>query len=272
MTDQKEIPLARPPLILALVQVQFAPVMMMKKYIPNLQDRFRKDQSYPRYQELSSQQLVFSSSPEVSIKNRWLFGSKSKKNWIIVAEDFVVFETSEYDFFQNFADQLTHALVALSDALKAEGEGQSIAFVNKIGLRFIDLIRPLDGHSPDAFLRPEVRGLSSQDLGATKVTSQMITSITTDEGILNLRAYNGIGQFIPPVGIDFDRHEFSVELKDDESFRILDFDHIWNGEIDFQPEEIADKSKSLHSFIMKTFYAAISDEGLSVWKREEGEG
>lgn len=265
MSEIPEIKLARKPLVLTLAQVKFAPIKFMRKYVPCLQDHFRK-QGFPRYDEIACQQFTFSAAPEIVTTQRWAFGSLTKKDWITVSEDFVSFETSEFDLFPGFLSKVVNAVKALSDALKSEGGGDSISFVTQIGLRYLDLIRPLDGHAPEWFLKPEVRGLSASALGAEEVMNQFVNRAITPEGELWFRGCSGKGKFSFPFGLDLDRHEINVELSDDEPYWMLDFDHIWRGEFAFDENEIAAKVKKLNDLVFKAFYAATSEDGLSVWK------
>lgn len=261
MRKSPVLKLLRSPLIFVLIQVRFSPVKLMREFVPKLQDHFRKS-GFPRFDEEQFQQVIFGPKPETLTGSRWCFGSRDKHQSIVLTEDFVVFETNQYNLFDDFVDQFRNVLTKLREVAEIE-------FANQIGLRYVDLIRPLDGHPPEWFLREEVRGLQASSLSAEHVINRFSATIKTSEGELRLRSIEASGTGFMPPDLEATRLDFDIPRKDEEPFRILDFDHIWRGEMDFSVDEIANKMWGLHEFIEKTFRATVTEDAMKVWERTE---
>lgn len=263
MRKQSALKLLRSPLIFVLVQVRFSPVKLMREYVPKLQDYFRKS-GFPRCEEEQFQQVIFGPKTETQTGSRWNLVSRDKREGIVLTEDFVVFEMSRYDLFDDFVTKFKDVLTKLHEVADIE-------FVNQIGLRYVDFIQTLDGHPPEWFLRQEVRGLQPSSLGADQVVNQFMAAIKTSEGELRLSAFDGTGPEFMPPGLNATRLEFDNQRNNDDPFRVLDFDHIWRGEMDFVVEEIMAKMWGLHEFIGKAFQATVTTDAMKVWEKAGAE-
>lgn len=260
MRSQPGLKLERSPLQFVLVQVRFSPVTLMRDYVPLLQDQLRKS-DFPGFNKEQMQQVAFGPEPSVESSTRWCFVSRAKRHGVVLTEDFVVYETTQYDMFETFTDRFKDVLTRLNDLAE-------INFASQIGLRYVDVIRPLDGHPLECFVREQFRGATAEPIGAEEVTNQFLSLIKTSEGVLKLKSLEGKGPGFMPPDLDATRLEFDLTLTETNRFRILDFDHIWKGEIDFVPEDIIAKMWGLHDFIEKTFKATVTEEAMAVWKSE----
>ena len=248
--------LERSPLQLVLVQVRFSPVAAMREYVPNFQDQLRKA-GFPGFDKEQIQQVTFGPEPTTETTTRWVFSSRDKKEAVVLTDDFVVYEVSNYGLFESFTTRFLDILTKLNSAA-------SISFASQIGLRYVDVVHSLDGHHPDWFLREQFHGLSSEEVGEI-VTNQFLSVVKTQAGVLKLKTLDGRGPGFMPRDLESSHLVFDLTLQENEPFRILDFDHIWKGEVDLRPEEIISTMWKLHGSIEEIFKATVTDEALSVW-------
>lgn len=233
----------------------------MEKYVASIQDKLRKI-GFPRYDPEHIQQINFVPEPVSERVLRWNFVSRDKTEGVLLTENFIVYETTKYDVFETFAEQCAKVLTILNDIAEVD-------FATQIGLRYVDVIRELDGHPLNWFIRNEFHGLLPAAVDGWHVSNQFFTLIKTDEGTLKLKSIDGQGPNFMPSDLESNRLAFDLVLQEQDRFRILDFDHIWKGDIDFEPTVIVEKMRDLHAPIGKVFRATVSDEAIHVWMKKE---
>ena len=111
----------------------------------------------------------------------------------------------------------------------------------------------LDGHPPEWFIRENLRGLSTSELGASAAKNHFLVAAATSHGELNLRSYDNSGPTFLPADLVSTDLEYDIELREAETYRILDFDHIFRGQLDFKSQTIIEKMWLLHGHIHKAF-------------------
>ena len=132
--------LKRPPLILCLAQVRFGAVLKMSTFVDDIQDFLRKH-GFPRYQKQQVQQINLNPLQPgqpgflVEQSSRWLFSSGDNRSAVILTNDFVVYETNDYDVFATFKSKAIEIVKKLKEIV-------DISIAERIGLRYVDLIRP----------------------------------------------------------------------------------------------------------------------------------
>lgn len=262
MRTEPSLKLERSPLQFVLIQVRFSPVAAIRDYVPLFQDKLRKN-GFPGFNKETMQQFSFGPEPKVENTTRWRFVSRDKREGVVLAEDFVVYETSRYDVFETFTERFKNVLIELNGVAQ-------IDFASQIGLRYVDVVHSLDEHDPDWFIRDQFHGLKADGIGEL-MTNQFLSVVKTADGVLKLKTHDGYGPEFMPPDLEATSLEFDLKLTEQDSFRILDFDHIWKGEIDFVPTEIVAKMWALHESIEQTFKETVTDDAMRVWKSKGGE-
>ncbi len=260
MRTEPALRLERSPLQFVLVQVRFSPVTLMRDYVPPLQEKLRKS-GFPGFSKETMQHVSFGPEPKAETSKRWCFVSRDKREGVVLAEDFIVYETTRYDIYETFTERFRNVLAELNAVAE-------IGFASQIGLRYVDVIHSLDGHPPDWFVREQFHGLKADEIGEP-LTNQFLSVVRTADGILKLKTLDGHGPGFMPPDLEAARLKFDLELTEQDSFRILDFDHIWTGEIDFVPEDIVARMWALHGSIEKSFKATVTGDALAVWESKE---
>ena len=258
MSDDSSRRLPFAPLVFVLAQVRFPAVLKMSKYVPEIQDLLRQ-QGFTGYAEEQMQQVIFGPQIKTEIGNRWVFANRDRREAVVLATNFVVYETTKYEVFGTLADRFRGVLRIIK-------EQAGLQFAEQLGLRYVDLIRQGKGMELRDFLREPLRGLTSDDLGTTSAQCQFVIQAKTPYGDLHIRSFEGSGGDFMPPDLASTHLEYSVTLSQEEIFRILDFDHISRGEVDFDAETVLDKMHALHESTSRAFHAAVTPEAIEYWK------
>jgi len=255
---QPPLYLTKSPLVFVLAQVKFAPILKMSDYVPGIQEKLRKA-GFPGYELRTTQEITFGPSLLKLESKRWFFFDRDRASSFILANDFGVLTTRKYDRFEQFAEILRRVLGIL-------GEDSAPAFSDRLGLRYVDLIREAEGESFRDYLHESLHGLSAAGLQAKSTLVQSYTNAETDQGVLSVRIWqNRDGKPLPP---DIEVDEFSQEsrnLRQGELLTVLDIDHFSELRRDFEVDLLMNSMSALHDGSDRAFRACVTDVALRRW-------
>jgi len=263
MRKEPPLKLERSPLVFVLSQIRFPALLKMADYLPEIQESLRQD-GFSRFAKEDIQEVTFG-GPSIKAERdiRWVFAARDRSDAVLLAPSFVVYETTRYDVFETFTERFGKVLDLVGSVTK-------IDLVEQVGLRYVDLIRAVQGRPAANFLRECVRGLSKEDLDAKSSRYQFMTQAKTEHGDLYVRSFENTGpQFMPPDLVST-HLQFGVEDDDlkGEFYRVLDIDHIAKGEFDFTAEALIRKLWDLHDHSTKAFRASVTAKAIEYWKAE----
>lgn len=263
MRREPPLKLERSPLVLVLSQIRFSALLTMEEHVPAIQADLRK-LGYTRFADERIQQVAFGQGePKTIVGTRWAFPNRPRTEVVIVAPSFLVYETSNYDVFETFVERISAVIQVVARAT-------GIDFAEQVGLRYLDLIRQAGGKAASDFLRPHVRGLSSDDLSAKVTGHQFTTQAQSASGDLYVRSFEKSGPGFLPPDLVSTHLEFKPDAEQlaEETYRLLDIDHIAKREVGFAPEPLAELLWALHDVSSKAFRAAVTQEAVDFWKKE----
>jgi len=247
--------------VFVLAQVRFSPIAKMADFVPQIQESLRK-KGFPGFELRKIQEFTLGSAPQVSQSLRWFFSNRDKTASVILSTDFVVLATSVYKHFEDFIASFEKALVAVRDA-------SAPSFASRVGLRYVDLIRPAEGERLDEYLQPGLGGIRAEDIEAESVLHQFHLRARTQAGTLSLRLWqNKEGTVLPP---DMAGDEIAFRIQSPqpgELLTILDLDHYTETERDFSPDlQLADLW-TLHDGTDLAFRKIVTGKALERWGNE----
>lgn len=256
--------LTHSPLILVLAQVRMTPVLRMESYIPDIQDRLRKN-GFPKVRRRmmrTETQDPQGRTLQVEERADWEFVSKGDQVALAVSENGIAMITSNYTSFDDFAGQL-------EDCLNIVHEIVAISGVERLGLRYIDLIEPTAEKPLSHYLSPQILGLSLDGLGDRVANMSETVLNTGSHQKLVLRCVERPkGVVLPPdllpVGV-----KLKKDLKSNVSFGILDSDHYveFNDEpMEFGTVDVLNALSGLHDALDQSFRKAVTPQALEEWK------
>jgi uncharacterized protein (TIGR04255 family) len=252
--------LSRSPLVYVLGQVRIAPILQMGEFVPKIQERLRHA-GFPLFRASAIQEILIGPTPSVKMGERWLFSSKDGTDTVVLTKEFVVLATSAYSVFDRFVERF-------ATVLETVGSEAEVALSNRMGLRYVDLIRTNPGESFTDYLQPGFHGLGRDALGASSVLQQTQISAVTETGQLVVRLWQATdGRALPP-DLEGDDVRLEVPLAKDELVTILDLDHFSVKPRDFVVADLVADLWRLHEGPDRAFRAMTTDEARRRWGAE----
>jgi uncharacterized protein (TIGR04255 family) len=146
-----------------------------------------------------------------------------------------------------------------------------VDLVERIGLRYVDLVRPQEGEDPALYLDPGLLGFPFQRVSGiptSRPTFRIESQATTTQGFLAVRCSWPDKQLYLPPDMIPTVLAFEFQLQPNERPVILDFDHYSVEVRDFVPGRIVDAVADLHDAIDVAFRKAVTDYAFKTWGRE----
>jgi uncharacterized protein (TIGR04255 family) len=140
--------------------------------------------------------------------------------------------------------------------------------VTRLGLRYVDVIKPRRGEEFGLYLQPSILGLKASDLGAQELLNQYACRASTAAGSMVLRMFQSTnGKFMPP---DLASNEVVLgqTVDDGESAATLDIDHFSTQEFPFATADIESRFWELHQGTDRAFRCATTDEARRIWEQK----
>ena len=237
-----------------------APVLKIGDFVPDIQEKLRKD--YPRFNERKVETINFvsgSSVPTVETLSRWEFVDKSGTTGFILDKSSFILHTTDYPTFEPFVEQLRFGVTVLAEVV-------GVSLVERLGLRYIDLIAPMDGDSIDQYVVSGLGGFSLSEFSGAHCISQTESKGQTNVGHLIARyAQYRDGTFLPtdlvPISLPMRKLPHKGELT-----ALLDLDHYQAETVDFSPKDIVKRMWALHDGTSAVFKATVTPFALDKWR------
>jgi uncharacterized protein (TIGR04255 family) len=250
------------PLVYVIGQVRISPVVAIEKYIPEIQEQLRH-KGFPRFVKGQIQEIRFEidAAPKMHAVDRYEFQNKEGTSGIALTMDFISLHTSKYEVYGKFEETLSAALTIIHQVV-------SLSLVERIGLRYIDLIRLSAGEKFSDYLQPGLLGLEEEKLGVQKSLSRFELVGITDVGKLVVRySQSDNGAFLPadlmPSSLKHD-----VQIPSGEKVAFLDLDHFAEESHDFETVSVLETLGRLHENLDRTFRSAVTATALQKWGSE----
>lgn len=252
--------LSQSPLIYVLAQVRIGAILQMAEYVPQIQERLRKE-GYPLFREGEIREVRFGpEQPDLTRTQRWHFDSIARNAGFLLQTGSIVFHTTAYDTHEAFFAELERGLSIIHEAV-------GIGVVERLGLRYVDAFQADPGHALAEYFQPGISGIRLEEIGAaTPRLSINLVAETAIGGRLVVRLIqNTGGWFLPP---DLQPPELTVkkEFAPDGEVAVLDYDHFIERIEPFSVEDIVRGFVDLHGMVSKAFEKTVSPFALEAWK------
>lgn len=249
----------RPPLVYVVAELVISPYYSMAAKVPGLQDRLRG--SFPRTLE-ASEFMVDGAKP--TSQPVWQLMSVDQTHGVRLGTRVISLHATSYlqssDFLSRWAEVL--------DIIQNASLG---AFVERAGLRYIDLIVPSQGRTPADYLAPGLQGIEPE--GARSTGSMWAAAFQFDGSLVNLRtaAPAPQGLLLPP---DFNALplnkpavmlEAEKRLMEQKTIGFLDTDCLKDIGKVFDAGELLGTYTEMQKLVSMTFKSALSDIARAEW-------
>lgn len=253
------------PVVYVLCQIRFSPVEKMATYIPEIQEAFRAE--YPNFEPEQLSGVTFAPNALPALlpnEKRWRFETRNSRTGFILSTNQLITHTTEYIDSDNFRERIVQAFEAIHRTAK-------LSFIQRIGLRYVDLITADDNESVDDYIDKSLIGFRPAVLGLVPdVTQQFLRARSQVHGspgtllVKVSRAKHGseLPAELLPVSL-----EMSRKPSPDRDSIFLDWDHYVDQiNLDPDPNVLASTLRELKAPITEIFKAAVTDHAVRRWK------
>jgi uncharacterized protein (TIGR04255 family) len=231
----------------------------MEKYVPDIQENVRK--TYPKFRQGVIKTVSLSpreEQPAVAEVKRWEFANKENDTGFVLQPDSFAFHTTRYKTFPEFLEQFQSALTQIDDILH-------IGLIERIGLRYVDLVEPQKGEEIGNYLIPGLAGFPLDQLNSTPIFTQMESLGQTPLGTLILRVTEKRDDKVLPPDLSPCGLSVPRVAKPTEQSTFLDFDHFLERSMDFSVQVVVELIDKLHDTTSQAFWATISEYAVERW-------
>jgi uncharacterized protein (TIGR04255 family) len=251
--------LSSPPLFYAFAQILFRSVRKIEDFIIEIQENMREC-GYP---DCSEEQLPMPNIPtgKLEMQKRWCFADIPKHNGYILSPDMLVFHTTDYTTFDDFAENTIKGIELLNRPLM-------LSFIQRVGMRYIDIITPRRDEPVGMYVIDGVKGfIKENDRSLQSVSSESIK--TAGEGTLVVRTllkpqsppYIMPGELLPLNLLP------AKDLPGELATRfMLDEDFFVAKRFAFDIDVLRKKLKTAHEEIERAFRSVVTEHAFSVWR------
>ena len=253
--------LKNPPVYLTVAQVRFNSILKLAEFVSEIQERFRKA-AYPDYMPHVAVSLKLGmegDEAKPAQQQRYIFGNAAKTHSFILDTNALTLYSTEYGQFELFSEEFLKGLARLHEVV-------GLAFIDRVGLRYLDRVVPLEGEDLSQYLVPEALGLTAR-LGGTLGHSLCETRTDQDGIKLVSRAVTLSSPLILPpdlmplVGVEVaERFKAYTGLN-----AVLDNDGFVEGREEYSAETVRVHLDAIHKVIGAAFKSVVTEYARKKW-------
>ena len=255
--------LHKDPLSLVLCQIRFSKVRRMPEFIPQIHDLLRKE-GFPEDFSATVQQVVITpgNKPEITERKQDEFRSKDNQWSLTIGEDMLVLVTTAYDRFEEFANRLKRSLEVIDQIA-----GIHHGMINRIGLRYVDVIDPPEGKTFKDFLQDSLHGPKSSVFTESNQWLHLESVGRTKLGTMIVRiTQNDKGAVLPPDIVMHKPMEQKMQIDAGKVITLVDSDHFVEGAWDYDLDSIMSTTHELHQAINAAWFNdLVTEDALEIW-------
>jgi uncharacterized protein (TIGR04255 family) len=179
-----------------------------------------------------------------------------------VQQNSITFITTRYATYDDFAQRHTVILNAFEQAVPD-------VFVERIGLRYLDVIVPREGEGPENYVVPGLKGCDIAALPGEAFRSQYVARWNIGEGLMAFKFTSGVPPpFLPQDlhGVDLAGAEVMTRAAEAKTrIGTMDFDRIVPHRAAYNASELSGLFASMHGDLSRIFRGAMSQHAEVVW-------
>jgi uncharacterized protein (TIGR04255 family) len=261
------------PLVHVLAQVVFPPVLQLEELAPTLGQPM-SDLGFPRPSRIELHEILMqvgglegAPAPRPIRRMQFEFADRDQHTAFVLAESSFVLQTSAYTTSEPFLQLLERGLSLVQKHL-------GLRLVDRIGLRYVDLVQPESGEPFGDYVHKGLLGYPFREepkLKATRGAFATQSVAVTPTGTLAIRsAVLEPGQYLPP-DLQPTNLRRPTNVKLNRSGLAVDFDHftLFHGpeasSVDFDVSFISAHVDRLHTTLRDAFDAIVTPYAIERW-------
>lgn len=245
-----------------MAQVRFSEVIAIEKYLPDIQEKLRH-KGFPRFLRGQAQEVtLLPDGPKFRAIERFEFQNKEAFLGIVLQSNSVAVHTSRYSNYESFEENIQTALMTIQRVV-------DISLSERIGLRYVNLIRLGEAEKWSNYLNPGLLGVDPHSVGVDTWNSRSEYVGKTAVGTLAVRCWQSQQTLPPDLVGGSGLLNSSITLTPGEIVTTLDFDHFLEKPLDFKVPHIVSVFEQLHQNLDKVFETSVTPKALVKWGKEE---
>jgi uncharacterized protein (TIGR04255 family) len=239
----------------------------MSDYIPAIQEDFRRH-GFPIERAGKIQQLTITpGAVQVVEQDRWEYRTRDELWTVTVLQDSVVLQTTGYQRFEGFAEHLSRAV----NTVLAKTEQDQLGVVQRVGLRYIDLVQPREGEDYRVYLRPGFHGVADEAFRPRShrlhVESVGRTTVSDTEGTMIVRVVQNDQGFDLPPDLVGGAPKLQSRARSGELVTLVDMDDYVEGKFDPSADWVVARAFEMHDHLVETFHKhVVTEQAIEVWR------
>jgi uncharacterized protein (TIGR04255 family) len=251
------------PVFYTLAQVQFNPIAQMSDYVARLQERLRRS-GFPDFLAENQFGLTIRRLDELQSdvqqqqQMRWSFTNTQRTEGYLLLSNALAFHTTAYDTFADFLQKTIFGLNLVHEIVE-------LAYIERIGLRYLDAVVPISDDTLQQYLNASLLGFSANLEG--RLSHSFTETVTTiEDGNLIARAVITDGA----LALSPDLFPLQLELqprftKINGRNSVLDTDYSVVKRDGFDLEKIEKQLLKSHDIITDAFKVSVTDYARERW-------
>lgn len=251
------------PVFYTLAQVQFNPIAQMSNYVAKLQEHLRRS-GFPDFRAENQVELTIrrldEAEPDVKPTQhmRWSFTNTQRTEGYLLLSNALVFHTTTYDTFADFLKKVLYGLELVHEIVE-------LAYIERIGLRYLDAVIPIGNDTLQQYLNPSLLGFSANLEGRLSHSfTETVTAI--EDGNLVARAVITDGALalspdLLPLQLELQPRFAEINGRN----AVLDTDYFFAKRNDFNLIEVENQLQKSHDVITSAFRVAVTDYAIEKW-------
>ena len=155
MTSPETFRLSQNPIALVMCQIRFSGIMAMETtYLPDIQARLRGIGFKVNATTQVAQVLMTPQGPHAQAAKHYEFQNLDRTESVVVCPEFVTYQATKYVCFKDFLQRLIEVVEQVSSVTNG-------LTVERLGLRYIDVIIPKASETWQRYVQPGMRGVTS---------------------------------------------------------------------------------------------------------------
>lgn len=253
--------LRKAPIVYALCQVKFPTVGPIdESRAEAMHGPLRSDYPYRVPQDTTEISINMGSGmPTPVVRRSWLLLDRRKSSGFSLDSTSLVYRTSSYTDFEHFVAETMRGVDGMLESLKP-------AVIERIGLRFVDLIEGQEVGDLKKLIEPPLYGFTPQVEGFEQQATQQFVRGRTPEGLLLLRYSRAKHSAALPADLaDVSLAAMRTPRNDQESV-IIDIDHFRdNADLDPDSAQIRRLIEALQGPMSTLFKDAVTQFAIEQW-------
>lgn len=232
----------------------------MEERIAEFQDSLRK-MGYPRLtaREIETTTSDSSGNRKINSRKQWEFTDKDHTASVVIDCDFIVYQVTDYTTFENYLVKLLEVLEVFESVAEPD-------LIQRVGLRYIDLITPSEGKNLDYYLGDRLDGLYIKPHEHEEAFRAESITQTGEESKFLHRFYRAPKGFAFPSDLLPTTLKFKRQLHLESPFGLLDLDHYITVDEDYSVESLRNYLCFLHERQSEAFEDSVSESAIDEWK------